>query len=59
MPEIWALFKTTTVLVKVLQLNLTSCRSKKTDSIAKYQRTVEIILSEKRLMDRTIRMIPV
>lgn len=57
MPEIWALLKTTIVLVKVLQLNLISYRSKKTDSIAKHQRMVEIIFSEKRLKDRTIRMI--
>jgi hypothetical protein len=57
MPEIWALLKTTIVLVKVLQLNLISYRSKKTDSIAKQQRMVEIIFSEKRFKDRTIRMI--
>lgn len=57
MPEIWALLKTTTVLVKVLQLNLISYRSKKTESIAKQQRMVGIIFSEKRLKDRTIRMI--
>lgn len=57
MPEIWALLKTTIVLVKVLQLNLISYTSKKTDSIAKQQRMVEIIFSEKRFKDRTIRMI--